>query len=91
MLEDWARMMLKETGTDCEIQDPVPGRHIDGRRRGVYNAEYDFLVNGRRVEIKSSQLKWDAGTRTWKVSFVGLKFGAFDDLLLVSVGGPCQT
>ena len=83
VLEDWARMMLEETGTNCEILDPVPGKRIDGRRRGVCHAEYDFLLNGRRVEIKSSQLKWDAGKRTWNVSFRGLRFGEFDDLYLV--------
>ena len=83
VLEDWARMMLAETGTNCQIQDPIPGKRIDGGRRGVNNAEYDFLLNGRRVEIKSSQLKWDAGKGTWYVVFDGLKFGAFDDLYLV--------
>ena len=50
---------------------------------GVYHAEYDFRLNGRRVEIKSSQLKWNTGNGTWYVSFGGLKFGAFDDLYLV--------
>ena len=83
VLEDWARKMLEETVANCEIRDPVPGKRIDGTKRGVYQAEYDFLSNGRRVEIKSSQLKWDAGNRTWNVSFQGLRFGEFDDLYLV--------
>ena len=82
LLEDWARMMLEEKEANCEIQDPVPGKRIDGTRRGLYHAEYDFLSNERRVEIKSSQLKWD-GNETWNVSFGGVKFGAFDDLYLV--------
>ena len=69
--------------TNCLVQDPVPGKCLDGRERSVSNSEYDFLLNGRRVEIKSSQLKWDAGNRTWNVSFQGLKFGEFDDLYLV--------
>ena len=80
VLEHWARMMLEEKEGNCEIQDPVPGKRIDGTRRGVYHAEYDFLLNRRRVEIKSSQLKWE---RTWNASFGRLKFGAFDDLYLV--------
>ena len=83
VLEDWARMMLEEAGTNCEIQDPVPGKRIDGQRRSVYHAEYDFLSNGRRVEIKSSQLKWNAGSGTWEVHFGGVRFKAFDDLYLV--------
>ena len=83
VLEDWARKMLEETGTNCKIQDPVPGKRIDGQRRGVYHAEYDFLLNRRRVEVKSSQLQWQDGRRDWKVYFYGLKFGAFDDLYLV--------
>ena len=83
VLEDWARKMLEETGTNCKIQDPAPGKCIDGRRRAVNNAEYDFLLNRRRVEVKSSQLQWQDGRRDWKVYFYGLKFGAFDDLYLV--------
>ena len=83
VLEDWARMMLEETGTNCEIQDPVPGNRIDGTRRSVYHAEYDFLLNERRVEIKSSQLKWEAGRGAWNLLFKPLRFGAFDDLYLV--------
>ena len=83
VLEDWTRKMLEETMTNCLIQDPIPGKRIDGRRRGVYNAEYDFLLNRRRVEVKSSQLQWQDGGRNWKVYFYGLKLGAFDDLYLV--------
>ena len=83
VLEDWARKMLEETGTNCEIQDPVPGKRIDGTKRGVYQAEYDFLSNGRRVEIKSAQLRWNEAHGTWNVEFRGLRFEAFDDLYLV--------
>ena len=83
VLQDWARKMLEETTTNCLVQDPIPGKCIDGTRRGVHNAEYDFLLNGRRVEVKSSQLRWDRSVRKWKVSFGGVRFGAFDDLFLV--------
>ena len=34
VLEDWARMMLEEKEGNCEIQDPIPGKRIDGGRRG---------------------------------------------------------
>ena len=80
--EDWARKMLEETTTNCLIQDPVPGKCVNGRKRSIHNCEYDFLLNGRRVEVKSSQLRWSPDG-TWKVAFQGLKFGAFDDLYLV--------
>ena len=83
VLEDWARMMLEEREANCLVQDPIPGKRIDGTRRGVYHAEYDFLVNGRRVEIKSSQLRWNATKGIWNVLFGGVKFGDFDDLYLV--------
>ena len=83
VLEDWARKMLEEATANCLVQDPVPGKRIDGRRRSVCNAEYDFLFNGRRVEVKSSQLRWENSGRRWKVSFGGVRFGAFDDLFLV--------
>ncbi len=83
VLQDWARKMLEETTTNCLVQDPVPGRRTDGTRRGVYHAEYDFLFNRRRVEVKSSQLRWDHQSRKWKVSFGVVRFGSFDDLFLV--------
>ena len=83
VLQDWVRKMLEKATANCLIQDPVPGKRIDGTRRGVYNAEYDFLVNGRRVEVKSSQLCWNKTCRKWNVSFSGVRFGAFDDLFLV--------
>ena len=81
VLEDWARKMLGETTTNCLVQDPLPGKRVDGGRRGVYHAEYDFIFNDRRVEIKSSQLQWSGGS--WNVAFRRLRFGAFDDLYLV--------
>ena len=83
VLEDWARKMVEEATTNCLVEDPVPGKRVDGTRRGVCHAPYDFLCNGRRVEVKSSQLRWDDSNRKWKVSFVGVRFGAFDDLFLV--------
>ena len=81
VLQDWTRTMLEETMTNCLVQDPVPGKCVDGSKRSVGNSEYDFLLNGRRVQVKSAQLRWSQGT--WRVEFKGLRFEAFDDLYLV--------
>ena len=83
LLEDWARMMLKERDPNCLIDDALPGRCINGQRRGPMQTEYDFTLNGRRVEIKSSQLQWDSGTRCWKFQFRGVKLERFAELYLV--------
>lgn len=83
VLEDWARNILEATTTNCFVQDPVPGKCVDGSKRSIQNSEYDFLLNGRRVEIKGSQLQWNQAHGTWNVRFTGLRFEAFDDLYLV--------
>ena len=70
VLQDWARKMLEETNTNCLIQDPG-------------KCGCDFLLNGRRVKVKSSQLQWNHRYRSWNVAFRGLRFGAFDDLYFV--------
>ena len=41
------------------------------------------MIEGRRVEVKSAQLAWDAYKRYWKAKWQKIKRNAYDDLLLV--------
>ena len=55
MCQAWARKVLQEQNPDAEILDPEPGTCSDGRRRrGSHQAEYDFVLDGRKVEVKSA-------------------------------------
>ena len=89
-LQEWARKVLEEKYPETEILDPESGLCRNGSLRGRNQAEYDFLMGGRRVEIKSARLGWNS-TR-WGVQFQGVKIScaerkeaAFDDLYLVIV------
>ena len=41
------------------------------------------MIEGRRVEVKSAQLAWDAFHQYWHAKWRNIKRGAYDDLLLV--------
>ena len=90
MVEEWAKGVLQKQNFQAEISDPEPGICRDGSRRGAYREEHDFLIGGRRVEIKSSRMAWSTTGGRWYVVFskVKLPYGertqpAFDDLYLV--------
>ena len=87
----WARKVLREKNPKSEILDPEPGTCSDGRmRRGSYHAEYDFLLNGQKVEVKSARMTWYSMRGYWHLRFKAVKLpygerteAAFDDLYLV--------
>ena len=90
MAEAWVRKVLQEKNPEIEISDPDPGRCCNGSKRGAYRAEYDFLLSGRRAEIKSARLTWSSTEGRWNVQFLRVKLAygerveaAFDDLYLV--------
>ena len=92
ILQEWARKVLEEKYPKTEILDPESGLCSNGSLRGRNQAEYDFLMGGRRVEIKSTRLVWDSTLRRWGVHFQAVKKSgaerkeaAFDDLYLVIV------
>ena len=92
LAEAWARSVLQEQNPDCVISRPEPGTCSDGRSRSLHNARYDFLMDGRRVEVKSARLTWSATRFRWLLRFwsVKLPFGKrydaeFDDLYLVAL------
>ena len=96
MVEVWARKVLQKKNPETKIADSDRGTCCNGSRRGLNMAAYDFLMGGRRVEIKSSRMVWDSRRRSWNVQFcrVKLPFGeptvsVFDDLYLVILSPKC--
>ena len=96
MVEEWAKGVLQKQNPHAEISDPEPGICRDGSRRGAHREEYDFLMGGCRVEIKSSRMAWSSTERLWYVVFSSIKlpYGeraqpAFDDLYLVLLSPKC--
>lgn len=89
VLQQWARQMLQNEHPNSVVGDALPGLCVNGHRRNKTQALFDFMLDARKVEIKSSQLRHD-GNR-WKVEFRGVKFSRmmsgkaanFDDLYLV--------
>ena len=82
ILERVARhVMENEMGeTAC---DPPSGVRVNGRKRGRTSETYDFMIGGRRVEVKSAQLKWDSHTKRWVTVWKDIKRDEYDILLLV--------
>ena len=91
VFQEWTKEMLKRKYPNAAIEDPVPGRCVNGHRRSKSQAEYDFSLNQRRVEVKGSQLKWVSSGDRWEVCFRGVKVkdsvaaesDVFDELYLV--------
>lgn len=91
VFQEWAKEMLKRKYPNAVIEDPVPGRCVNGHRRSKSQAEYDFSLNRRRVEVKGGQLRWVSYVDQWEVSFSGVKVkgsvaadsDVFDELYLV--------
>ena len=89
----WARKVLQEQNPKSEILEPEPGTYSDGRRRGLYQAKYDFVLNGRKVQVKSARMTWFSTSQRgyyWLLRFKAVKLpygerarAAFDDLYLV--------
>jgi hypothetical protein len=91
LFQEWAREMLQRTYPNSLIADAVPGSCVNGTRRSRHQAEYDFMMNQQKVEIKGGQLLFDKVTNGWKIHFRAVKFphlmphtaANFDDLYLV--------
>ena len=85
LLQEWARRVLQEKNPQLAFSDPEPGIRQNGSRRPAHQSPYDFLMEGRRVEVKSARMVWEAANRCWMVRFRDIKLQsfAFDDLYLV--------
>lgn len=80
ILERVARRVMEKT-IGMKSYDPPSGVRVNGRKRGRSSETYDFLIGGRRVEVKSAQLKW--ASRYWVAQWQHVKRDEYDDLLLV--------
>lgn len=92
LFQEWAREMLQRTHPNSWIADAVPGTCVNGRQRSRNQAEYDFMMNQQRVEIKGGQLHLDKKSDKWGFLFSSVKFphltphtqaASFDHLYLV--------
>eukprot|EP00438_Fugacium_kawagutii_P029319 Skav216041 [mRNA] locus=scaffold2930:41271:42497:+ [translate_table: standard] len=91
LFQEWAKRLLQQRYPNHQITDAMPGTHVDGRRRGRHQTEYDFMMNGRKVEIKGAQLHRNAARKQWCFQWKRVKFPhlmldgrrSFDDLYLV--------
>lgn len=89
LLESLARGILERLHPESEAADAGSALTCCNGRR--LNAEWDFSLGGRRVEIKSSMLTFDIKTRVWRVVFSNIKLSRgclhsmqpFDDLYLL--------
>ena len=91
LLQEWACQVLKEANPNALFEEATPGTRVNGRRRSANQAEYDFLLDRRKVEVKSCQLRRENNERQWRFLFTGVKFphlmswntSSFEDLYLV--------
>ena len=89
LLQEWACKMLQDANPQALFQAAIPGTCVNGQKRNPSQAEYDFLLDHKKSEVKSSQLRWDNGR--WRFLFHGVKFphlmswntSSFEDLYLV--------
>ena len=73
MCQEWARKMLQKKNPEAEILDPERGTCCNGSRRATHQAESDFLMDGRRVEIKSARMAWTSTPGCWHLQFFRIK------------------
>lgn len=91
VFQEWAKEILKRKYPKAVVEDPVPGRCVNGQQRSKFQSKYDFSLNQRRVEVKGGQLKWQASAKVWEFQFRGVKVkdsvtadsDVFDELYLV--------
>ena len=56
ILEDFCTKKLAQMHPHSTIEEPAPGTCCNGARRSARNAPYDFTLDGRKIECKSSRL-----------------------------------
>ena len=90
ILEQFCKKQLARLNPNSKIEEPTPGTCCNGVRRSLYHSEYDFTMDGRKVECKSAQMSWDKGKKSWHALFTRVKLpwpgfrnqAPFDDLYL---------
>ena len=65
--------VLKELYPEAKLEKPERGLDCNGKTRCQGAEPYDLLLNGQRVEVKSSLLLWDRSNHRWKVTLSDIK------------------
>ena len=90
ILQEFCKKELAQLHPHSTIAEPTRGNRCNGAQRSASQAEYDFSVDGRKVECKSAQMSWQRKGQHWGVQFRGIKLpwpgfrdrAPFDDLYL---------
>eukprot|EP00933_Yihiella_yeosuensis_P042438 TRINITY_DN3700_c0_g1_i1.p1 TRINITY_DN3700_c0_g1~~TRINITY_DN3700_c0_g1_i1.p1 ORF type:complete len:411 (-),score=41.89 TRINITY_DN3700_c0_g1_i1:147-1379(-) len=90
ILESVTRSAMAQLESTSILEDPDFGETVHGVCRGLHRAQYDWKVNGMRVECKSAMLtlcktrkRWGFRMKSVKLPFEGYRDHApFDNLLL---------
>ncbi|CAK9070883.1 unnamed protein product [Durusdinium trenchii] len=91
ILEQFCKKELARMKPSSKIEEPTEGTRCDGTRRSRYHSEYDFTMDGRKVECKSSQMSWNNSGKCWYFHFSSIKLprlgvrdqAPFDELYLI--------
>ena len=79
--EEVVRTFLAQSNT---IENATISACVNGTKRGRSTTSYDFLMNRTtRVEVKSTQLKWEKDRHRWVALWQGIKQDEYDELYLV--------
>ena len=90
ILERFCKNELARLNPNSKIEEPTEGTRCDGSRKPTSQAEYDFVLNGRKTECKSAQMSWNSNAKCWSITFCSIKLSEtefrerapFDDLYL---------
>ena len=63
-------------------------RCVNGSRRGSNSKSCDYRRDDDRVEVKSSQVKWNKHNKRWNGQWTGIKSHLHDELCLVLYTPP---
>eukprot|EP00439_Symbiodinium_sp_Y106_P063774 s375_g9.t3 len=85
------KSVLMNLHPNLQVEEPVLGTCVNGKRRSPQQASWDWTMGDRKVECKSCRLSWQVSTQTWCINFVAVKLAEpgirthalFDDLYLV--------
>jgi len=81
-LERLTRFVLKDI-VGSVVTDAVVTDCVNGASRGKTRTEYDFVSDGRHVEVKSCMLTWNKTTHRFQLRFKCVKPDCFDTLILI--------
>lgn len=76
-LAEWVRSY------DGNTRDPIPAHCYNHKKRHAFNAAYDYLRNGVRVEVKYGKIRFNKANKRWCFQFIHILPQNYDELRLV--------